>query len=156
MKLIIILVIVAVLLLGGGGAAYFFRDALFGGETSETQAAAKLPIKRETDAQFVDLETINIAVIRNRRVEKHVVLQVSLEIASEEVRAKVSKALPRIKDAFIKDMYDYYAIIPLNRKGVNVEAIKKRLKRTVATVMRDGSVKDVLIQGAIERETAPN
>ena len=156
MKLIIILVIVAVLLLGGGGAAYFFRDALFGAETSETQAAAKLPIKKATNAQFVDLETINIAIIRNRRVVKHVILQVSLEIANEEVRAAVTNALPRIKDAFIKDMYDYYAIAPVKDNGVNVEAIKKRLKRTVATVVRNGSVTDVLIQGAIERDTAPN
>jgi flagellar protein FliL len=156
MKLIVILVVVAVLLLGGGGAAYFFRDALFGGETGGTQAAGKLAIKKEIDAQFVDMETINIAVIRNRRVEKQVVLQVSLEIANEEARGPVTKALPRIKDAFIKDMYDYYAIVPLSRKGVNVEAIKKRLKRTVGTVIRNGSVKDVLIQGAIERETAPN
>ena len=153
MKLIVILIVVAVLLLGGGGAAYFFRDSLFGG--GEAQTAAKLPIKTNPDAQFVDLETINIAVIRNRRVEKHVVLQVSLEVANEAARATVAKALPRIKDAFIKDMYDYYAIIPPGRQGVNVEGIKKRLKRTANAVMRDGSVKDVLIQGAIERETAP-
>ena len=153
MKLIVILVVVAILLLGGGGAAYFFRDALFGGGAS---SAAKLPIKTDPEAQFVDLETINIAVIRNRRVEKHVVIQVSLEVANNEARVEVSKALPRIKDAFIKDMYDYYAIAPAGQQGVNVEAIKKRLKRTVDTVMRDGSVKDVLIQGAIERETAPN
>jgi len=156
MKLIVSLVVVAVLLLGGGGAAYFFRDALFGDEAGGAQSAAKLPINTKTEAQFVDLETINIAVIQNRRVEKHVVLQVSLEIASEEVRSTVTKALPRIKDAFIKDMYDYYAIVSPSRQGVNVEAIKKRLKRTVGTIMRDGSVKDVLIQGAIERETAPN
>jgi flagellar FliL protein len=155
MKLVIILVVVAVLLLGGGGAAYFFRDALFG-DGGETPAAAKAPIKSDTEALFVDLETINIAVIRNRRVLKHVILQVSLEIANEEVRSPVTKSLPRIKDAFINDMYDYYAIIPANRKGVNVEAIKKRLKRTVDTVMRDGSVKDVLIQGAIERDAVTN
>jgi len=153
MKLIVIMIVVAVLLFGGGGAAYFFRDAIFGGDG--TQTAGKLPIKTDLEAQFVDLETINIAVIHNRRVEKHVVLQVSLEVANEETRARVAKALPRIKDAFIKDMYDYYAIIPSNRQGVNVEAIKKRLKRTVKTVIRDGSVKDVLIQGAIERETSP-
>jgi flagellar FliL protein len=155
MKLVVILIVVAILLLGGAGAAYFFSDALFG-DGGETETAEKAPIQSNTDALFVDLETINIAVIRNRRIQKHVILQVSLEIASEEARQPVTKALPRIKDAFINEMYDYYAIVPANRKGVNVEAIKKRLKRTVDTVMRDDSVKDVLIQGAIEREAVSN
>jgi flagellar basal body-associated protein FliL len=153
MKLIVILVIVAVLLLGGGGAVYFFKDTLFGGADGEAQTAAKLPINAETAVDFVDLETLNIAVIHNRRIEKHVVLQVSLEVVSDEARVTVSKSLPRIKDAFIKDLYDYYAIMPPGQQGVNVEAIKKRLKRTVDGVMRDDRVKAVLIQGAVERET---
>ena len=156
MKLIVILIVVAVLLLGGGGAVYFFRDALFGGESGEAQTAAKLPITKNSGILFVDLETLNVAVIQNGRIEKHVVLQVTLEVVNEESRALVAKTLPRIKDAFIKDMYDYYAVLPSSQQGVNVEAIKKRLKRTVDAVMRDGSVKNVLIQGAVERETGTN
>jgi len=151
MKLIVLVVVVVVLLLGGGGTAYFFRDALFGAEGE--QAAAKLPIEMTPDALFVDLETLNIAVIRNRRIEKHVVLQVALEVVNEEARVLVSKSLPRIKDAFIKDMYDFYAYQNPKAGGVNVEAIKRRLKRTVDEVMKDHSVKKVLIQGAIERDT---
>lgn len=151
MKLIVIVVVVVVLLAGGGGAAYFFHDALFGAEGE--QAAAKLPISKTPDALFVDLETLNIAVIHNRRIEKHIVLQVALEVVNEEARVLVSKSLPRIKDAFIKDMYDFYAYQKPDAAGVNVEAIKRRLKRTVDGVMKDGSVKNVLIQGAIERDT---
>jgi hypothetical protein len=107
MKLIVIVVVVVVLLAGGGGAAYFFHDALFG--AAGEQAAAKLPIEKTPDALFVDLETLNIAVIHKRRIEKHVVLQVALEVVNEAARVRVSKSLPRIKDAFIKDMYDFYA-----------------------------------------------
>jgi flagellar FliL protein len=151
MKLIVIVVVVVVLLAGGGGAAYFFRDMLFGADGE--QAATKMPIEKTPDALFVDLETLNIAVIRNRRIEKHVILQVALEVANEEARVVVSKSLPRIKDAFIKDMYDFYAYQNPGKGTVNVEAIKRRLKRTVDNVMKDGSVKKVLIQGAIERET---
>jgi flagellar FliL protein len=151
MKLIVIIVVVVVLLGGGGGAAYFFRDALFGAGGDE--AAAKLPIETANDALFVDLETLNIAVIHNRRIEKHVVLQVALEVADEEARVIVSKSLPRIKDAFINDMYEFYAYQQPGQSGVNVEVIKRRLKHTVDEVMKDGSVKNVLIQGAIERST---
>jgi flagellar basal body-associated protein FliL len=146
MKLIIIGVIVVVLLAGGGGAAYFFRADLFG-----DTAAQKAPIAKTADALFVDLESITIAVIRNRRIEKHVVLQLSLEVPDEESRSAVSHALPRVKDAFIKDLYDYYAVQPPGREGINVEAIKKRLKRTADEVMGPGKVRAVLIQGAVER-----
>lgn len=148
MKLVIILVIVIVLLAGGGGAAYFFRADLFG-----DGAAPKAPIAKVADAVFVDLESVTIAVIRNRRIEKHVVLQISLEVPGETERATVSHALPRLKDAFIKDLYDYYAVQPPGREGINVEAIKKRLKFTTDAVMGPGLVRAVLIQGAVERQS---
>ena len=151
MKLFVIIVVVVVLLGGGGGAAYFFRDALFGEEGAD--AAAKAPIQEVPDALFVDLETLNIAVIHNRRIEKHVVLQVALEVIDDEARIRVAKSLPRIKDAFIQDVYDFYAYQQPGQRGVNVEVIKRRLKRTADEVMKDGSVKNVLIQGAIERQT---
>lgn len=152
MKLAVILVIVVVLLVGGGGAVYFFRADLLGGEGE----AERPPIAKTADALFVDLESVTIAVIRNRRIEKHVVLQISLEVPDEEARVAVSHALPRVKDAFIKDLYDYYAVRPAARDGINVEAIKKRLKRTVEYVMGPGRVREVLIRGAIERESSGN
>ncbi|MEM9684447.1 MAG: flagellar basal body-associated FliL family protein, partial [Pseudomonadota bacterium] len=83
-------------------------------------------------------------------------LQVTLEVGDEAARNKVSKALPRLKDAFIRDLYDYYAIQTPGRRGVNVEAIKRRLKRTADEVVGDGGVTKVLIQGAVERETGSN
>jgi flagellar basal body-associated protein FliL len=150
MKLIIIFVVVVVLLAGGGGGVYFFRDALFGGES----APKKADIAKTADILFVDLESLTVAVIRNSRVEKHVVLQVSLEVPDEATRANVSKALPRLKDAFIKDLYDYYAVRTPGSDGINVEGIKKRLKRTSDLIMGDGVIRAVLIQGAVERETS--
>lgn len=150
MKLAVILVIVVVLLAGGGGAVYFFRADVFG----DDGAAERPPIAKTANALFVDLESVTIAVIRNRRIEKHVVLQISLEVPDEESRAAVSHALPRVKDAFIKDLYDYYAVQPAGREAINVEAIKKRLKRTADHVLGKGRIQAVLIQGAIERESS--
>ena len=81
-------------------------------------------------------------------------LQVTLEVPDEESRAAVSHALPRVKDAFIKDLYDYYAIQQQGHDGINVEAIKKRLKRTADEALGPGKVRAVLIQGAVERESS--
>ena len=155
MKLVVIVVVLLVLVAGGGGAVYFFKESLFGAEGA-ADVAAKAPIQTVPDALFVDLETLNIAVIHNRRVEKHVLLQVTLEVGNEETRTKVAKALPRIKDAFIRDLYDYYAVQTPGRRGINVEAIKRRLKRTADEVVGGDAVTKVLIQGAVERETGPN
>jgi flagellar basal body-associated protein FliL len=148
MKLIVILVVVVVLLAGGGGGVYFFRDALFGESTPK-----KAEIAKTADVVFVELESMTVAVIRNSRIEKHVVLQVSLEVPDEATRANVAKALPRLKDAFIKDLYDYYAVRTPGSDGINVEGIKKRLKRTSDLIMGEGVIRAVLIQGAVERET---
>ncbi len=148
MKLIIIIGVVLILLLGGGGAAYFFRAELFGGKHEPEKA----PIAKSANTLFVDLESLAISVIRNGRIGKQVILQVSLEVPDEATRLKVTHALPVIKDAFIRDLYDYFAIQPPGSAGINAEAIKKRLKRTADSVMGKGMIRAVLIQGAVERD----
>ena len=156
MKLVIIIVLV-VLLLAGGGAAFFFlqgEDA----ETPEDQKTAELEAsaKVTADPVYLDVKNLVIPIIRNREIQKYVLFRITLEMHDENTKDEVRLVFPRLKDAFIKDLFDYYAYRSPGSGGINVKAVRRRLKRASDRTVGKGKVKNVLIQGAFERAAQSN
>lgn len=152
MKRIVIAVVVVVLLAGGGGGFYYFSDGfgVFGsqsdedGQTVADSGSGDEPI-------FLDFENMAIPVIRNNRVEKHLQLRITLEMTSKKARDDVEDRVPVVRDAFIRDLADYYAFQTTDEATLNIDAIKKRLKRAADRAVGGGKVRSVLIQAALER-----
>lgn len=162
MKKIIIIVVVILLLAGGGAAAFFFLQqeetstaAGEAGEVGQDQAGVQLEAKRTDDPNYLDMENLAIPIIRNRRIEKHVILKVSLEMVDEDTLEFARPYIPRLKDAFIKDLYDYYSYQSPGPK-INTEAIKGRLKEAGDKVVGRGKIQKVLIQAAFQRSAGAN
>lgn len=162
MKKIIIIVVVILLLAGGGAAAFFFlqqeeTDTAAGeaGEPGQEQAAAEVEPEKTEDPNYLDMENLAIPIIRNRRIEKHVILKVSLEMVDEDTLDDAKPYMPRLKDAFIKDLYDYYSYQSPGQK-INTEAIKSRLKVAGDKVVGRGKIRKVLIQAAFQRSAGTN
>lgn len=160
MKKIIIIVVVILLLAGGGAAAFFFLQqketstaAGEAGEAGQEQAAGDA--KKKGDPNYLDMENLAIPVIRNRRIEKHVILKVSLEMMDDDALEESKPYMPRLKDAFIKDLYDYYSYQSPGQK-INTEAIKIRLKVAGDKVVGQGKIRKVLIQAAFQRSAGTN
>lgn len=162
MKKVIIIVVVILLLAGGGAAAFFFlqqeeTETATGeaGEAGEVPAGAQLEAKKTEDPNYLDMENLAIPIIRNRRIEKHVILKVSLEMMDEDTMEDAKPYMPRLKDAFIKDLYDYYSYQSPGAK-INTEAIKGRLKDAGDKVVGSGKIRKVLIQAAFQRSAGTN
>ncbi len=162
MKKIIIIVVVILLLAGGGAAAFFFLQqnetstaAGEAGEAGQEQAAGEVDAKNKDDPNYLDMENLAIPVIRNRRIEKHVILKVSLEMMDDDALEDSKPYMPRLKDAFIKDLYDYYSYQSPGQK-INTEAIKIRLKVAGDKVVGQGKIRKVLIQAAFQRSAGTN
>ncbi|MEQ8449983.1 MAG: hypothetical protein RIB97_09895 [Nitratireductor sp.] len=145
MKKLILIVLILLLLAGGGGGAYwwFFMRGADG-------AAAPEPPPPEP-AVFVEMEALTIPVIRGGAVAKYVLLKVSLEVEDEGAREAVVERMPRLKDAFLRDLHAYFASIPLD-SPLNVRTVKTRLKRVADGIVGRGVVREVLIQGAFEKK----
>jgi len=142
MKKLILIVLVLLLLAGGGGGGYwwfFMRGA--------DEAAAPPPPE---PAVFVEMEALTIPVIRGGAVAKYVLLQVALEVEDEEARQDVIDRMPRLKDAFLRDLHAYFASTPLD-SPLNVRTVKTRLKRVAGRIVGPEIVREVLIQGAFEK-----
>lgn len=156
MKLVIIIVSV-VLLLAGGGAAFFFLqgqdpDAPGSQKTAETGEQSNA----SADPVYLDVKNLVIPIIRNREIQKYVLFRITLEMHDKNTKDEVRLVFPRLKDAFIKDLFDYYAYRTPGAGGINVNAVRRRLKRASDRTVGKGKVKNVLIQGAFERAAQSN
>lgn len=147
MKKLLIFGLLGLLLLGGGGGAYWWfmmRDA--GEEAAEAEPPPQDP------PVFLELDSLTIPVIRSGSIARYVLLKITLEVEDQGARDEVVDRMPRLKDAFLRDLHDYFASIPLD-SPVNVRTVKQRLQRVADRQAGPGVVKDVLIQGAFEKKS---
>ena len=100
---------------------------------------------------FFEMERFMIPVIRGRRVEKYVIVKVTLELADAESKSLVEQYSPRLKDAFYRALHDYFGFQRPGTKGINVRVIKARLMRAGADAIGKKKIKAVLVQGVFER-----
>ncbi len=147
---ILMIIIVALVLVSGAGAGaffYFHQSAEASVGKTDEHAAKKEEKKVNTDA-FVEMDPLILPVIGNHGVSQTVSFVIVLEVEDEKTADIVKHLTPRLKDAYIQDMYGV-----LSRKNVmspdgtiNVGMVKERLGKVSQTVLGDDMVKDVLLQ----------
>ena len=156
----LVIALVAILVLGGGGAGayfYFTQEAEASSGADEHEEELK---KAEHDDghgggsfEFVELGPLVLPIVDANGVSQTVSMVVALEVKNGSAVGKVQKYEPKLKDAFIQDMYGV-----LNRhaalKGgvIQVGVIKERLNKISDRVMGDDEiVQDVLLQVVQQR-----
>lgn len=159
--------VVALLVLGGGatGAYFYFSKPAEAALTEEQAAAAEEAAAVEAAAageqgqpieaakvEFVELEPLVLPIIDKSGVSQTVSLVVALEVPDVATADEVKRMAPRLKDAFIQDMYG-----TLHRQAardgsvIQVSAIKERLTRASAKVLGENKVNQVLLQVVQQR-----
>ncbi|MEM9468714.1 MAG: flagellar basal body-associated FliL family protein [Pseudomonadota bacterium] len=155
----VMMVLVALMLAGGGAAGgyFFFKnqavasagpvDEMAYADKAEMEAKAKKAKEAKKDLKFVRLEPMILPIIDNVGVSQVVTLVVALEVNGSAAAEKAEMMAPRLKDAFIQDMYGV-----LNRKAsleggvIKVDQLKARLNRATTKVLGEDAVNDVLLQ----------
>ncbi len=163
MKILPIL-ITAILFLGLGGAGGYFyfeqsAEASFGdadqqalADYKQKQLDKRSAEEKAANLRFVQLEPIVLPIIDEVGVTQVVTLVVSLEVDGDENATFAQNLSPRLKDAFIQDMYGV-----LNRKAstdggvIKVDQLKERLTRLSSKVLGAGKINDVLLQVVNQR-----
>jgi len=148
MRVIIAAVVLLLFLLGLGGAAgwyFLLRDD--GGVMAEKAAVPDIPTEID-QLRFIKLDAFSIPVIRYGKVDKYILLQATLEVVEPSARQRAQRLMPRLKNAFLMDLHGYFADRPVDKKGVNT-----RMKRVADRTLGPDIVKEVLIEGAFERNS---
>ncbi len=155
--------IIALMVLGGGagGAYYFFKQPA---EAAITEEGDHAPKEAKADKKeggghgekpqmaFVKMDPLILPIMDENGVSQIISLVVALEVKDEETAKEVQFMAPKIKDAYLQDMYGV-----LNRKAaleggaVQVGMIKKRLNMITNKVLGEDKVSDVLLQVVQQR-----
>jgi len=156
----VIIAAIALLMLGGGGAgAYFYfsqpAEASAGAEAKASHEKNKEAKKGEhgaATAEFVELDPLILPIIDQSGVTQTVSLVIALEVENAEQAAEVKKLTPRLKDAYIQDMYGLLNKHAALKGGVvQVGAIKERLNKITTEVLGPEKVNQVLLQVVQQR-----
>ena len=159
---IVLFALAAIIILGGAGAgAYYY----FSGKTAQAADGAEVGAQHDDHKKqaksdkghgavlaFVELDPLILPIVDNNGVSQIVTMVISLEVNDEAAAATVKSLSPRLKDAFIQDMYGV-----LNRhaalKGgvIQVSQIKARLNELSNKVVGEDLINDVLLQVVQQR-----
>lgn len=166
MRMIMIAVLALVVLGGGGAGAYFYFQkpaeaaATEGdevadnhGKKDEKHAKAKKKGGHGADAiEFVEMDPLILPIVNSEGLSQTVSLVIALEVSDKESVDLVEKMTPKLKDAYIQDMYGMLSQ-HANLKGgvIQVGDIKSRLNKISAEVLGEDIVHDVLLQVVQQR-----
>ena len=152
MNRIVIIIIAIFVIAGAGGAIWYFfmqADAPIEDQTGENKSSLE-------EAEFVDIENLSIPVIREGRVDRYILISVSLEMRYQDSKALGDEAFPRLKDAVFSQLYSYFSVQQSGQSGINVAQVKARLLWAAERAIGKGHVRQVIIQGAYERKGSSN
>ena len=162
--LILVIALVALIVLGGAGVGSYIyfssnKAEAASGEIEKHHDAKKVAKKNKakteidkTKFQYVKLDPLILPIIDNNGVSQTVSMLISLEVVDDKVAGDVQAIAPRIKNAFIQDMYGV-----LNRhaalKGgvIQVDTIKERLNKISAKIIGEDKVHDIVLQVVQQR-----
>ncbi len=153
----IFLALGALIILGGGGAgAYFFfmqpAEASATDEVKEEAHAKKDKHDETAHNEYVELDPLMLPIVDAGGISQTISLVIVLEVGSSEDADKVRNVEPRLKDAYIQDMYGVLNKHAALKNGVlQVGMLKSRLNKISTKVLGDDVVSDVLLQVVQQR-----
>jgi flagellar FliL protein len=158
----------ALIVLGGAGAGvYFYFINPAEASVSEEASAKAEKLKAEKDAKkdkgghgdghgkgasFVELDPLVLPIVDNDGVSQVVSLVVVIEVPDEAAKKELEAVMPRLKDAFIQEMYGVLSKEAALKGGVlQVSYIKQRLNTISTDVLGAEKFSDVLLQVVQQR-----
>ena len=142
-------------MLGGGatGAYFYFMKPAEASLTEDLDDHKKAE-KDDHSAyyEFVELDPLILPIVDANGVSQTVSLVIVLEVPDAHAKTKIEAMTPRLKDAFIQDMYGVLNKHAALKGGVlQVGMLKKRLNRISKKVAGDDMINEVLLQVVQQR-----
>jgi len=156
----VILGLVGILLLGGGaGGGYIYLKKPAEAAATEHNTVEEKHAKKkkgghgEEAIEFVRLDPLILPIVDRGGLSQVVSVVVALEVKDKHAAEYVRNMQPRIKDAFIQEMYGVIHNPAGMQDGnvIKVGILKSRLGRIGREVLGDDVVQDVLLQVVQQR-----
>ena len=157
-----LVIIIAVVLMLTGGVVSVLKTMEIGPFASKTgENAAQDGEDDEQNApkgeapRFVDLEPLVIPIFQDQKVATTIQITVKLETLGSKNEAIINKLLPRLADAYLRDLYAFVPRLLRKTERVDVFAIKARMQLVSDKIAGPGVVDGVLIQSVVDTSRPP-
>lgn len=155
----VMMIIGALLVLAGGGAGayfYFMQEAEASAPEGEEHEVKKEEKKdkggHEVLFEYVELDPLILPIVDKNGVSQVVSMVIALEVDSPSTATRVKAMAPKLKDAYIQELYGMLNEHAALKGGViQVGFIKKRLNEISQDVVHNGDIHDVLLQVVQQR-----
>lgn len=151
MKKLVIIFLIVLLIAGITiGAMKWLELGPF--EVPEDQKTEQEPPKIDAPtALFVDLEPIIINVVEGGQVVTTIQMEIKLETEGNDNIIAIKRALPKYKDAFMKDLHAFVPRMIREIERLDLPTVKQRLQLVADRVAgKPGIVRGVLIQSILD------
>jgi hypothetical protein len=108
--------------------------------------------KIEGGPYYMRLERIVVPKIRDNAVEMLMTYILVVEFADPESRDRAKLIMPKLMDAYLRDLHVLTSRPGVDKNGVDPAVAKRYLLATGARILGDGAIKDVLIERTIPRK----
>ena len=139
-KTLVLGVATLLLVAGGSGTAYYFVT----GSKKEAIASSQEPPQAPKAPIYIQIEPLNVPVVRddNRRYVYSVAI--NLQVNDEKSRDLVNSLMPRLRDAFLRQVNANPVPAQKGSDSVDLERLKIRLSEIADKVVGPKVVEDVL------------
>lgn len=143
MKTAIILVVLLIVLGGGGYYGWQQMDDSSSDSTAEEGGESSY---FDDEPKYVELDLLTAPFVRGGKFVQYVVLVINLEVADDEAVEAVRAVVPRLRDAFITELHSMATMRNPEQKMLNMPRVKSHLLASAHKVMRNTTVRDILVQ----------
>lgn len=117
------------------------------GDPAEVEATGTTPGE---PPRFVTMDVLVIPIFQGEKVAATVQIQLKLEATNLENASEIARLLPRLNDAFLRDLYGFIPRHLRKEERLDVALIKDRLQLVGDKVAGPGVIKSVLVQAVLE------
>lgn len=134
----------------GGSVTSLLKFVEIGPFATEEAVVEEEIEEEELKSIFIDMEPILIPIFKGNEAVAKIQIQVKLETKSTESAIKIQRMMPRISDAFIKDLHAFLPRMLKEHERIDVFVLKQRLKLISDRNFGKNLVEDVLVQSVID------
>ena len=107
--------------------------------------------KSEGPPVSIAIDDLVIPVFTDDAVVATVMIKLNLEVHGEDNEEKVNKVLPRLSDAFLRDLYTFIPRVVHKQQKVTADLLQQRLLMTGNKVLGKNVLNKVVIESVTER-----
>ncbi|MCG8511167.1 MAG: hypothetical protein MI741_18260 [Rhodospirillales bacterium] len=100
--------------------------------------------------RFIDMDPLVVPVFAGDKVVGTIQIQLKLETMGAENEEHINLIMPRLNDAFLRELYTYIPRLLRKEGSVDVFMIKQRLQRVAVKVAGKERIDNVLVQSVTE------